>query len=55
MKDIIEYLIIIIRYLLPTIIIMGLIIGASMLLNGLVYGDPMCAFKQCVEVKERYE
>lgn len=51
MKDIIECLIIVIRYLLPTIIVMGLVIGAAMLLDGLVYGDPMCAFKQCVEVK----
>lgn len=55
MKDFIEFLIIIIRYLLPTIIIMGLVIGATMLMDGLLYGDPMCAFKQCVEVKERYE
>lgn len=55
MKDFIEYLIIIIRYLLPTIIIMGLVIGATMLMDGFLYGDPMCAFKQCVEVKERYE
>lgn len=55
MKDIIEYLMIIIRYLLPTIIIMGLVIGVAMLMDGLLFGDPMCAFKQCVEVKERYE
>lgn len=51
MKNIIEFLATVIMFLLPTIIILGLIIGASMLKNGLVYGDPMCTFKQCVELK----
>lgn len=52
MKDIIEFLALVIKFLLPTIITIGLVIGASMLINGLAYGDPICAFKQCVELKE---
>lgn len=34
------------------VILIGLVIGGKMVIDGIVYGDPTCAFKRCVDVKE---